>query len=121
MTAPPHEARGRGVPRDPGLQPERTALAWRRTLLALVVADFFIWRSWLTALAHQDGPVAGSALGLGLAASGAAVATMVICFCIVYRARHPSASAPTVLLMRAASASTSVLALSVIASIVFSA
>ena len=119
-TQPRNDAGAGGEPRDPGLQPERTSLAWRRTLLALVVADFFIWRSWLTALSQQSGSVTARVPGLGLAAGGAAAATVVICACIVYRARRPRDSAPTALLMRAAAAATIVLALSVIASIIFS-
>lgn len=50
---------------DPGLQPERTALAWRRTALAVAVGSLVASRlvdlagAWLLA-------VAGAALGLGM-------------------------------------------------------
>ncbi|MDQ0867349.1 DUF202 domain-containing protein [Arthrobacter globiformis] len=60
--------------KDPGLQPERTALAWRRTFLAMIVSDFFIWRAWATSL----GNIQSSSLGLGIEAAVAASATAVL-------------------------------------------
>ncbi|MEW2349903.1 MULTISPECIES: DUF202 domain-containing protein [unclassified Streptomyces] len=40
---------GTGPPRDPGLQPERTRLAWRRTVLSATVAGVLALKA---ALAH---------------------------------------------------------------------
>lgn len=121
MNAPP-TPEGQAVSADPGLQSERTLLAWRRTLLALIVAGFFIWRAWLHALAGQDGQPAGSILGLGIAAAGTAAATVAICGCAIYRSlalRHIS-SAPPALLLRIATAAVLTLAAAVTASIILS-
>ncbi|MEV0155139.1 DUF202 domain-containing protein [Micromonospora sp. NPDC050686] len=52
---------GEPAPRDPGLQPERTRLAWRRTLLTV------------TAVAVLTVRQAGGAGAAGWAAAGAAV------------------------------------------------
>ncbi|MCH6468633.1 DUF202 domain-containing protein [Sinomonas terrae] len=96
--------------RDPGLQPERTSLAWRRTLLALLVSDFFIWRSWIASLARHAGRIEGSALGLGIAAAVAAAATTVLAGCVLYRswALRSTTAAPASLLM---TTTTSIIAL----------
>ncbi|WP_175410139.1 DUF202 domain-containing protein [Streptomyces sp. TRM64462] len=56
MTAPV----GGGV-RDPGLQPERTRLAWRRTTLSCTVAAVLAARQ-----AVHDGPSAAGLLGAAL-------------------------------------------------------
>ncbi|MDX2853660.1 DUF202 domain-containing protein [Actinacidiphila glaucinigra] len=59
MTAP-----GGDSPRDPGLQPERTRLAWRRTTLAFAVAALLAGRE---AVLHGVSPA--GLLGLSLCAS----------------------------------------------------
>lgn len=109
-------------PRDPGLQPERTVLAWRRTLLALIVTDFFIWRAWLIKMHLSADQAPAAALGLGVAAVAAAAATVVIAGCMLRRARslHTTNSAPSSHLLLTATGALVVLAACVILSIFLS-
>ncbi len=85
---------------DPGLQPERTALSWRRTVISAVIADVFIWRGWLGALtgANNDSLLANEAelfttghsaqvIGLGVCTMIASLMTMVLVLCAASRIR----------------------------------
>jgi uncharacterized membrane protein YidH (DUF202 family) len=103
--------------RDPGLQPERTSLAWRRTLLGLVVADLLIWRSW--ALAASRGGAQGPVDYLGVCALVAVAATIVLGMCVLVRGRElrRSSAAPPATLLGWAAAAVVALASSAVAAV----
>lgn len=72
-------------PRDPGLQPERTGLAWRRTALALTVDAILVMRTGMT---RQSRPLMIAGVGLALCALLLIVAS-------VRRRRQLATGAPT--------------------------
>jgi uncharacterized membrane protein YidH (DUF202 family) len=106
-----------GAARDPGLQPERTSLAWRRTLLALVVADLFIWRTW--ALAASRGTISGPVDYLGICALVAMAATLVLGVCVLVRGHElrRSGAAPPAALVRWAAGAVVALAASAVTAV----
>lgn len=99
--------------RDSGLQPERTVLAWRRTVLALLVVDLFIWRSWLV-----SGPLRTPDFQ-GTCALTAAAATVVLCVCLWARSRQLRAGtgAPPSSVLKAAAGAVVLLGLTAVAAI----
>ncbi len=78
-----------GPARDPGLQPERTALSWRRTIMSAVAADILIWRGWFRALngAGAASENAAQVVGMGVCAAVAALTTIALVLCAAGRIR----------------------------------
>ena len=72
--------------RDPGLQPERTLLSWRRTVLTLIITDFLIWRAWLISA------TAGAAHSEGLGIAAAVLAAWFAFVMLTRPAARPPAS-----------------------------
>lgn len=64
--------------RDPGLQPERTALAWNRTALAIAVNAALLLRSGVV---RGNAFITVAALAMGLLAAGVTIYS-------TYRRRH---------------------------------
>ncbi|GAA0941468.1 hypothetical protein GCM10009554_33110 [Kribbella koreensis] len=71
------------TPRDPGLQPERTLLAWRRTVLGLVANGIL-----LLASGHGTSDIR---LGLGIVVTVLALACWVAVTAVYRRGLEPSA------------------------------
>jgi hypothetical protein len=86
----------------------------------LLVADFFIIRSWTISLSQTPEPTSAA---LGLTVAAAAIASLIIGACCVLRSRtlqHP-ATAPTAFTMRMAAGAVAVLAAATASSIILGA
>ncbi|WP_369044784.1 DUF202 domain-containing protein [Sinomonas sp. P10A9] len=119
MTVPPAPGEGRPA-RDPGLQPERTSLAWRRTVLSLLVLDLLVFRAWLLAIEGRGAHGPGIVAVLGVCAAAAVLATAALATCARVRARElrHGTTGPPAVVMRVATASFALLGLATIAVVV---
>ncbi len=65
--------------RDPGLQPERTSLAWWRSMMAVSVADALLLRSWLLSLAPHTATLKLTMTAIAALIAGLATAVIIWC------------------------------------------